>query len=604
MNRRLSFFCVAALVAALLSPLAAAASRVREQPAVLVTANRRVESIDDTLAHATLIERAEIESTGARDVLELLRRFAGVELARSGGPGQSTSVFLRGTNSNHVLVLIDGVRVASANQGSFDFAHLPLAQIERIEIVRGPRAAWWGSDAIGGVIQIFTRVPEGVTAAVRAGSLGHTEAHAAVGGNRGPEGASFGATAGVIDIDGISAQLPGGFAFDPDRDGYRNRHVSLRGAMPLGSQRLGASLLVTDSDVEFDQGTSAIETASGGVTLAGAVGSNWQQNLVLGYARDRLETPDFFSLFRSSRSSLDWQIARPFTAGGELVLGAQWLRESGESIDTFGGSADFDRSRRNAAAFATYAQDFGRQRIEVAVRHDDNSQFDGHTTAQAAYGIGLSESVRLYGSWGQGFRAPNFNELYSPGFGGDFAGNPSLAPESSRSVEAGLVWQLQPAQRLRVDAWRTRIEDLVAFSGPRFGAVNVGRAAIDGVEVVHEWQQGSWRTRLDATWQNARDQATDLDLPRRASRRASAAANYRFAAGIDLGVAIDASGPRPDPFGALGGYALVHATLDWPLSERWRLHLRGDNLADRDYQLAAGFGQPGRTWLATLVFTP
>lgn len=604
MNRRLSVFCVPALVAVCLFPSAAHAAAASEQPAMLVTANRRAETIDDTLAHATLIERAEIESTGARDVLELLRRFAGVELARSGGPGQSTSLFLRGTNSNHVLVLIDGVRVASTNQGSFDFAHLPLAQIERIEIVRGPRAAWWGSDAIGGVIQIFTRVPDGVTAAVRAGSLGHAEAHAAAGGRRGDEGASFGATAGVIDIDGISAQLPGNFAFDPDRDGYRNRHVSLRGALPLGAYRLGATVLATDSDVEFDQGASAIETASGGVTLAGPAGPAWQQNLVLSYARDRLETPDFFSLFRSTRSSLDWQLARSLTGGGELVIGAQWLRDGGESIDTFSGTATFDRTRRNAAAFATWAQDFGVQRVELAIRHDDNSQFDGHTTVQAAYGIEVVDDVRLYTSWGQGFRAPNFNELYSPGFGGDFAGNPSLDPESSRSLEAGAVWQANAAHRVRVDAWRTRIEDLVAFSGPRFAAVNVGRAAIDGVELVHEWQQGSWRTRLDATWQDARDESTGLDLPRRASRHASAAANYRLNSGVEFGVAVDASGPRRDPFGTLGGYTLVHATLDWPLSRRWRLQLRGDNLTDRDYQLAAGFGQPRRTWLGTLVFTP
>jgi len=592
-----------AVVAALFAiPLHAQERRVPTQPTVTVTAARRAQTVDDTLAHATVIDRAEIEASQARDLLELLRRQAGIDLARNGGPGQATSVFVRGTNSNHVLVLIDGVRVASSNLGSFDFAHLPLAQIDRIEIVRGPRAAWWGSDAIGGVIQIFTRSDKGLAAALRGGSLGHGEAHTAFG--SGTSDAGFAATAGIIDIDGISAQLPGSFGYDPDEDGYRNRHVSLRGALPLGERQLRAALLATDSDVEFDQGESSVRTVSGGASLDGPLGDRWHYTAAMGHARDRLETPAFFSRFASRRTSFDWQASTDQPAWGEFVLGAHWQHEHGASIDTSIDDPAYARSRRNAALFATWARDFDAQRLEAALRHDDNSQFGGHTTAQLAWGWRLGDRTRLYASWGEGFRAPNFSELYFPGFGGDFAGNPDLDPESSRSVEAGVVFAPASVHSLRLDVWRTRVDGLVAFAGPSFSAINIREATIDGAELTHDWRGAAWRTRFTATWQEPRDAATGLDLPRRPRRKASAEVGYRFNSGVDLAISGEASSERRDPFGALGGYALVHATLDWPLNARWRVQLRGDNLADRDYQLAAGFGQAGRTWLATLSYVP
>ncbi len=593
---------LAVIAAIFATQLHAQETRVPTQPTVTVTAARRAQTADDTLAHATVIDRAEIEASQARDLLELLRRQAGIDLARNGGPGQATSVFVRGTNSNHVLVLIDGVRVASSNLGSFDFAHLPLAQIDRIEIVRGPRAAWWGSDAIGGVVQIFSRRAEGASAALRGGSLGHAEAHAAYG--SGSADADFAATAGIIDIDGISAQLPGSFGFDPDEDGYRNRHVSMRGRVALGQHNLRGAVLATDSDVEFDQGESAVRTVSGGASLGGPLGTKWRYDAALGYAGDRLDTPAFFSRFASRRTSLDWQASTDRSALGEFVLGAQWQREDGESVDTFAGEAAYDRSRRNAALFATWARDFDAQRLEAALRHDDNSQFGGHTTAQLAWGWRIGSRTRLYASWGEGFRAPNFTELYFPGFGGEFAGNPDLDPESSHSLEAGVVFAAAAGHSLRFDVWRTRIDGLVAFAGPRFSAVNIREARIEGAEFAHDWRGSAWRTRFTATWQDPRDAATGLQLPRRPQRKAAAEVGYRFDNGVDVALSGEASGERRDPFGTLGGYALVHATVDWPLNPRWRLQLRGDNLADRDYQLASGFGQPGRTWLATLAYAP
>ena len=211
--------CVNTIRLSLLSAALAAASPafadVALQDEILVTARRHAETVDDTLATVSVITREDIERSQAPDLFELLRMQPGIDLARTGGIGSSTALFLRGSNSSHTLVLIDGVRVSPLLSGAYDYAHLPVAQIERIEIVRGPQAAYWGSEAIGGVIQIFTRQPEHWALRAGIGSYGSTTANAsaALRGERG----MIGFTAGRNRTDGISSQNEAGFAFDPDR---------------------------------------------------------------------------------------------------------------------------------------------------------------------------------------------------------------------------------------------------------------------------------------------------------------------------------------------------------------------------------------------------
>jgi vitamin B12 transporter len=580
-----SILFVAAFCAAL--PAAAAPPL---QPEVTVTATRRSQTVDDALASVTVITREDIERSLAPDLPTLLRGVAGVDLSRTGGEGQQTSVFLRGSNANQVLVLIDGVRVASANTGAFAWEHLPLGQIERIEVVRGPRASWHGSDAVGGVIQVFTRDPRGLSATMSAGRYGRLAASASYG--AGDADASFGVTLGGIDFDGYSAQLPGSFGYDPDDDGYINRNLGLRAQRTLGGQRLALHAYATHADVDFDQGRSSVDTEVGGVELGGDLGTGFGHRLAIGLQRELLSTPVFANDFRSRRASVDWTGDLALSDLDSLVFGLNWQRERGESRIT-GVGCQYCESRRNLGAFASLQG--GRERIDwqLAARHDDAGGFGGATTGQAALGFRPTEGLRTFASFGQGFRAPNLNELFSPGFGGLFGGNPALEAERSRSAEAGVDFTAS-AHRVGLRAFRTRTRDLIAFQGgATFQAVNIARAAVDGAELTWAWDAAPWRLDAAATWQDAEDATTGDALLRRPQRKLSMDVERELGAWT-LGAGLYHASERRDFAGELAPYTLLDLRASWRFAPAWRLGLRLDNVTDRDYQLASGFATPGR----------
>ncbi|HET9834870.1 MAG TPA: TonB-dependent receptor [Rhodanobacteraceae bacterium] len=572
------------------------------EPAVVVTATRMAQTVDASLADVTVITRAEIDASGAADLYDILRTQAGVDLARSGGPGEQTALFLRGTNSNHVLVLVDGVRIASTGTGGVDFSLLPLNAIQRIEIVRGPRAAYWGSDAIGGVIQIFTRKLTGPSVAMQYGSYGDASASAGIGqhGERG----DFSVQAGIRHVRGFSAENPAGFGFNPDDDGLRNRNLAASGDLKLGTQTLAANALYSDSVNEFDQGVSHVIEQDLGAALAGDISPRWFQRLSIGSARDDLNTPDFFELFRSRRQSATWLNIFTLTPNQSLTAGVERVHESGENVDTFAGSDVFDQSRDNTAGFAGWNGHLQAFDWEVAARHDHNSVFGGATTGSAAIGYRVLPSLRFTASVGQGFRAPSLNEQFSPGFGGLFAGNSDLQPERSRSSELGAEWTPAASLSFKLAAYHTDISNLIDFTGPLFLAENTAQARIDGIELQTNWQRDGWALRGNATWQNARDPQTGEHLLRRASRKGDLLLTRQFNAHVQAGIELYAEGSRPEFGGPLPGYGLVNARLNIVLSPTWQLHLRAENLADRDYSLIRGYNTPGRSGWIELAWSP
>lgn len=566
---------------------------------VTVVASRRPQPVASVLADVTVIEREQIDISQAPDLLELLRRLPGVDFARTGGSGQQTSAFLRGSNFNHVLFLVDGVRVASANTGAAAFEHLPIDQIERIEIVRGPRASYYGSDAIGGVIAITTRERVGGAALLRIGSQGRGAALAAYGvsGDRG----ALSVQVGGENYDGFSSQTPDGFSYDPDDDGYKNRNLGLRARLTLGSQRLSFSGLATDSDSEFDQGESHADQYAIGATLEGPISDPWSHRLSVGSARDDLDTPAFFARFLTRRQQLDWVNDVEFASAQHVVFGVNLQRERGENLDTFAAPATrvFRESLQHQAVFAAWQGANGNFDHELVVRYDDHESFGGEVTAQAALGWRF-DGGRVFASWGEGLRAPNLNELYSPGFSGLFGGNPDLDPEHSRSAELGVDWRMGEFD-LGANVYRTRIRDLVVFEGGQtFQAINIARAAIDGVELTLDRNVGAWSFGTSATWQHPRNEDTDAELLRRPEHKAAVDLGYRFETGIHVGGDVAYVSERAD-FGAdLGSYSVVGLHADWPFAEGWTLGARLSNIGDRDYQWAAGFAAPGAEAIVTL----
>jgi len=599
----------AALCGSVLFASVAQAQEAQLQPTIEVTASRVAQTVDASLASVSIITRADIEKTNAPDLIEVLRLQAGVDVARLGGAGTQTSVFLRGTNSNHVLVLVDGVRVASANTGAFAFENLPLDAVERIEIVRGPRASYWGSDAVGGVIQIFTRRLDGAHLAASAGSYGSADGSVGYGMQTDTWGVS--AQAGGRHVDGFSASnaLAGPYVYNPDDNPMQNHNQVAQAWTRLGTQTLSASALRSVGTQSFDNGdfgpgiSHTLDQAIG-MNLEGAITSDWQHRLSIGTTRTNIDTPAFGSAYRSTREQLAWTNDFAIAANQHLIAGIDYVHDRGRSLDAYAGT-QYDKTRDNTGVFAGWRAQADALDGEVSGRYDHNSDFGGEFSGSIAGGYQLTDGLRFVASYGTAFSAPTLSQLYSPGYGGYYAGNPLLDPERSRTGEVGLEWKIDSANRLDARAFTTRVRDLIDFSGgAMFQAININHAAIDGLELTHSLHAGAYSWTNTLTLQDPRNEDTDTQLLRRPRRKFSSVFDAQLNDAVSAGAEVVYAGRANDFGGKLGAYAIVNLRASYVINPQWRLGARLENLGDRSYQLAYGYNTPGRSGYLTVSWSP
>ena len=578
---------------------------------VIVTASRLPESLEDTLSSVTVIERADIERAQARTLDELLAGVEGVSLARQGGVGQPTSLYLRGGESDHVLWLVDGIRIGSVTTGIPVIQDLPLDTIERIEIVRGPRSSLYGPDAMGGVIQIFTRRGGGSPPSARltGGSNGTAQAAASLG---------FGDASRWVDLqgshlrtDGVNACLgrpfpPGGgcFTSEPDRDPYRNTSVNLRGGVRTdGGSEFQAFLQRSEAEVAFDSSflnESDLVNQVAGLKWVATPRAGWRSTLQAGRSWDESTSfragGSFTSTFDSQRDSASWQ--NDLRLGGDdLVLGLDWLR------DRVSSDIGYTRtSRSNRAAFAQWSRRSGGIDAALALRHDDNEQFGAHTTGSVAFGWRLPSGLHAHASYGTAFKAPSFNELFYPGFS-----NPDLRPEEAKTAELG-VRGTAAGVRWNLTAYRSDIDQLVAFDVATFLPQNIARAQLTGVEGGATWQRGAWRLEQTLSWLEAEDQGAGATrgraLPRRPEWSGRSTLGWRGGR-ADLAASVQFAGRRYDDLGntrELGGYAVVDLTAEWQLNPSVTLQGRLANAFDRRYETATLYPALGREVFLTVRY--
>jgi vitamin B12 transporter len=593
-----------------LSSLAAAAAPPREAE-VTVTASRLEEPLDESLASVTVIRRADIERAQARTVEELLAGVEGLSIAGGGGLGKVTSVFVRGAESDHTLWLVDGVRIGSVTTGTPSLQDLPIDTIERIEIVRGPRSSLYGADAIGGVVQVFTRRGSGSAPALRltGGTNGTRQGAASVG---------FGGDAAWVDLqashlqtDGIDSCRglpfpPGGgcFVSEPDRDPYRNTSGNVRAGWRVSpSLEVQGFLQRTEGRGDFDGSfvnESEIANQVAGVEFAGVLGDAWRSTLTAGRSLDEITSfrdGAQRSVFDTRRDSATWQNDLSFGARGQLVLGLDWLQDRVASSTQF--VAD---SRWNRAVFAQYQRGLGRHEIAASARLDDNEQFGSNVTGSLSWGYGFAGGLRAYASAGTAFKAPSFNELYFPGFG-----NPRLDPEKARSLEVGLK-QSTSWGRWTVAAFGSEIDDLIAFDSATFLPQNVARARLAGVEGSLRVQRAGWRLEQSLTWLEAEDRSAGStrgrELPRRPSLSGRTTLGWARER-LDLGVSAQFAGRRYDDLAnrqALGSHVVVDFTGGWRVSASTEIQLRLANLFDREYETAYLYPNLGREAIVTVRY--
>ncbi|MEW5893320.1 MAG: TonB-dependent receptor [Pseudomonadota bacterium] len=597
----------------------------RELDTIIVTATRTAQTADDSLQSVTVITRKEIEQSQARDLMGLLGEQAGINVARTGGEGKGTSVYLRGTYAKHVLVLVDGVRASAATTGEYDWNALSPEQIERIEIVRGPRASLYGSDAIGGVIQIFTRRATRPSVSVTVGSRGTRSVNAALGGG---EAWHYSLEAGRDVTDGIPTYANGSKAYGFDRSHFNfgidgNASQSLALAFKL-AQSWGRS------DLDPSTGDSDYKNRTASLKLAHQVNDGWQQTLTLGDTLDQYtsHSPYLPATIETMRRSLSWQHDVSL-AGGLFSAGLDhWNDEASKDR-----SGTIDKRIENTGVFAQYQFTALASDWQLGARRDHHDVFGGQTTWNLSWGRDLGGGFRLTAGYGTAFKAPSVNDFFWPystsqdnySFGGVFysdtyvtQGNPNLRPETSRSAEIGLRYRGKGGVELAANAYETRIRNLIDWvydilPGGGDGSAgnpylttynwypdNIGSARIRGLELTARVSWLAWDWQANYTRLHAENQETGLQLDRRAPSSVSLKA-VRSLGPHRVRLEAEAYTQRMDSKGArtLDGYGLLHAGYEYAMGKDTLLGVRVENLLDHEYALARTYSRyyaaPGRS---------
>ncbi len=564
---------------------------------LVITANRTVEQKFSALAAVDSFNREQIEQLQAASVLDVLQQVAGISIVQQGTAAHQNSVFIRGSNSNHVLVLVNGVRVGSATLGTKDLASIPVALIERIEIVRGPRAALWGADAMGGVIQLFTRSLTSNSHEVSAQLSSHNGKQLTFATGLGNEQHSY-TLAGVVESNNgydVVKPRPNSWTVNqPDADGFVRRSLSLNGQSQFND------MLTVETMAQVDQGTVEIDNAWGGdetsynnhllqlrglllldnqtITISGSSikDSNEDNAKALGLAPQN-------SVFSTQRQQLSAASEHNISADTQITWGFDWYREKVNA------TTDYTITQRhNTAIFVTARQQLEQLKLEAALRRDAISHVDTKITYQLAAGYELNPQWLVALNHGSAFKAPTFNDLYYP-----YSGNPDLKPETAINTEL-LTRYSQPHYQLEVAVFRTHYDNLIIWEPDSSGMWTPLNASplVKGAETTLTAQWQNTQHRLTLSHIDAENDQNQQQLLRRPYFAATYQLNAQFDA-LTLGVNINLNGGRYDIEASqrkrLGAYTLVDLTAEYQLNPATIIQAKVSNALDKRYETAVEY---------------
>lgn len=578
---------------------------------VVVTASRQPMRASEVLADVTVIEREEIQNAGAATTIsDLLARQPGIELTSRGGPGTQSSVMIRGANDNHALVLVDGVRIASASTGSASWGFIPLEQVERVEILRGSCSSLYGSDAIGGVVQIFTKRGSGPAqfyAEAGAGSWNTRSLGAGVSG--GENGWRYNFQVAEKKSDGFSAlRNPKNSNYNSDKDGFYNKSSS--GSLSYAitpEHEIGASYLYSDGWNRYDGSPKTTdwkqaETVAGwNIFSRNRLTDNWQSTLKFGQSSDdgrQFANGNPTSSIRTEQTQYQWQNDIKLPIGMALFA----LERTEQKVN----GSSYAKERAINAAQLGWTGNIDKHRFQVNARHDDNSQFGGRTTGSAAYGYQLTQTLRANISAGNAFRAPTFNDLYWPG-----AGNPDLKPEIAQNREAAIHYEVGN-HHTSLTYYQNKVKNLVEWAPVGAGGLwipaNVAKAELEGWTLAYDGKLAGFYVNASLDLQDHRDTELNKLLRHRAKEAAKLAVSHDLGA-WRFGVETQLSGQRYNDKNnteaqRLAGYGLVNLLARYKVSKEWEVFARANNIFDKKYELVRDYATPGANLFVGVRYAP
>jgi vitamin B12 transporter len=575
---------------------------------VVISATRTPVPRESLVADVSVVTQEEIRQSGALTLTDVLRTQSSIEIQSNGGMGQVSAVHLRGNSSQSAVVLLDGIRIGSATVGLTAFERIPVEQIERIEIVRGATSSLYGSDAIGGVIQIFTKKASNKPSLnLFAGYGTYNTRETSIGFANKIQQTSFSFNLSNTESDGFSTFRRKDGTND-DRDPYRNLSFSANLSHQITQGHdIGLSYFNSNNNLHFDDDSlfrAKIRSAQIGFSMFShnQITDNWMSKIKVGESKDSVRSQGSFSglsIATTHQRQYTWlnDFSLPL---GVLTLGMERLEQR---VDGNPGNVSYQKeSRDNNGYFAVYTLNRAGHNLQLSGRRDYNSQFGQYSTGNLAYGYQFTEQLRAFGSIGTAFRAPTFNDLYWPfqsfGSWGSYQGNPNLVPEKSTNREISLVYD-QGHHRLSATIFHNKVRDLIIPAQGLFDdfPINAGEATLKGVNFAYEGWVDNFHIKGSADIQSPRNDDTNLLLPRRSQHYGALALGYRWD-GWNFLAEVIGSGDRYDDAAntrKLDGYALMNLTARYQINPELSLQMKANNIFDKEYALSTLFGSPFNT---------
>ena len=590
---RPAFLATLSVASMLTAPLSAQAE---EQSPIIVSATRTAQTADETLSPVIVIDRSEIESNPSAEVSDLLRMHAGIDIGRSGGPGQQTSVFIRGANSAHTLVLIDGVSI-NPDIGNAALQNIRLDMIERIEIVKGPRSTLYGSQAIGGVINIITRrSTEGSHYQVHAGAGSYaTKKYGFAAHNRRDDSA-----AGITVDVSRSVGFPTIKTRTTDR-GYKNLSINLYGKKKMGETDLeithNHSSGKTDYTNIYSTPQEIDQNFTNNLTTLGINNSptaSWASKIKLSHMEDTLEQNQSNNISQTYRNALDWQNDIQVNNHNLLTAGLYAAQEHAKSVS----SSSFNQDTDHYAAFIQDDMQAGANHLVAGIRANKYEAFGNHTTHNLEYGYTVNENLRFNLAHNSGYRAPSATDRFG------YGGNVNLLPEESKNSELGIQYTFNKQQNVHINYFQNDITNLIEYDSGTSKMQNIAAARIKGTEIEYKYNSEYWNVDINAVFQDPENKSNGAQLSRRTRTSYTAGINHRInkhSIGIDVLYAGERDNSAYDSV-ILKSYTLVNLNAHIQASKQLSINARVENLTDEVYELASTYSTPGRSYYAELVY--
>ena len=569
---------------------------------ITVTASRLALPITATLNDVIVIDAQEIAATSSVTLFELLQAKSGLDWVRKGGPGQEISMYVRGSNVNQLLVLLDGIEIGSATLGYKALADINLAQVERIEIVKGPRAAIWGSKAIGGVLQIFSKDSQSTQLSLGAGSFNERNISLASGVNNDAFSASF--SFDSLRSDGIDARFDG----DPDKDGIERDNLKLMARYQASNQQaLTFRYMGTEGETQYDSffGDDTLVVDNDLLSINYRLEqSNHSHQFQAGRQTDSSSTLDdgaTLFVFETVSDSLKYLFDVKQTEQWTIGASVEYLNE-----DVSNSSTEYNNDERKTQSGHLYSHYQTEVWInELAVRHTDVDGLASNTSVHAGLGLRPANGHLISFNYGEGFKVPTFNDLYFP-----FGGNPNLDYELSENLE--LVYKhWSDVGNLSLSIFDNDIRNLIQFTPDEngvFTANNVGSVNLQGADLTYIWQTGEINHQITAQYVDAKDTTTNQPLQLRAKNQLGYQLSGTIDSGLDYQVSLQHIGERPDfdyqtfaPI-ELDAFTQVNLNLSYTINDNWLVRLAARDLFDEEGIYVSGYRAAGRTFRLSFTY--